>query len=73
MVRRKVRVRIVTDPEKYRRHQRDKLFRSMRRVLVWGGFLTLAAVVVWLVIAVFFAQARPWAREPERGVNALGY
>jgi hypothetical protein len=71
-VRRKIRVRVIKDPRRYRRYKRRKLIRRLRRVALWGGLVILAAAVVWLIL-VFLYSYKSSGVEPEKGVNALGY
>ena len=73
VVRHRLRVRIVTNPKKHKRHRRRRMIRRLRQAAWWGGVLTLVAAILWMVITVMSHPPRTGGYEPERGCNALGY
>jgi hypothetical protein len=44
------RVRVITDPVKYRRHMRKKFFRTLARLGVWVLVAAVALLLFWFVL-----------------------
>jgi hypothetical protein len=54
----KRRIKVITDPVKYRSHQRKKFLRKLGKVAVGVIIFALCAVTIWWVLNTFF-QAPP--------------
>jgi hypothetical protein len=52
------RVRVITDPEKYREHRRQKLLKKLTRWLTWAGMILVSAVLIWMFLNTYF-KPRP--------------
>lgn len=48
--RRRVRVRVITDEAKYRRHMRRKLLRRVVRVVIWVLASVIVVALFWLIL-----------------------
>jgi hypothetical protein len=52
-------VRLILDPEKYRRHRLRKIRRRLLRAVGWTVLLAATAAVMWVLIGLFGSAPPP--------------